>query len=96
MREKNVPSFGLSCRLFSAWKIVGMTVTSNRCDVKRTLPINVFEIIYLFMGVGVGGQWGLVYKYLLPARLGMDRYMYIQVHVQSFGVIHCVELQNDN
>ena len=32
MKEKDL--FGLSfCSLFGAWKIVGMTMTCNRCDV---------------------------------------------------------------
>ena len=68
-REKRI-LFWLSCQLFSAWKIVGMTVTCNRCDVKIDVRLNLFVFgscfrtlavilfIYLFMGGGGGGGTG--------------------------------------
>ena len=37
-REKKYILFWLSfCRLFNAWKIVGMTMTCNRCDVMNIM-----------------------------------------------------------
>ena len=62
-----------------------MAVTCNRCEVKidvrlnlfvfgscfRTLAVILFQIyLFIYGGGGGGGGCGLVYEYLLPARLG--------------------------
>ena len=47
MREKRI-LFRLSCRLFSAWKIVGMPVKCNKYDVKIGVHFEPFCVWILF------------------------------------------------
>ena len=40
-------------------------------------------VLDLFGGRGQGGQWGLVYEYLLPARLGYIKMALIAAHLNA-------------